>query len=484
MSATRPARYDRNLVVIGAGAAGLVSAYVAAAAGARVTLVERHRMGGECLYTGCVPSKALIRSAKLLSQMRRAADFGFRRVEVDFSFADVMARVRRVIGAVEPHDSPERYTRLGVECLAGEARLESPRSVNVGGTSLTTRAVIVATGAEAAVPPVPGLAETGYLTADSVWGLKSLPARLLVLGGGPVGVEFAQCFARFGAKVVLVEMQPAILSREDPEVSGTISECLRAEGVAVLAGHKPLWFHRDGNRKLLSCDTGDGTIDIPFDEVLVAAGRKARVSGFGLEALGVGLAADGTLATDDCLQTSVPGIYACGDVTGPYQYTHMAAHQAWYAAINALFGGIRRFRVDYSLVPRAIFTDPEVARVGLDEGEARSRGVPYEVTRYDLSDLDRAITDGHAEGFVKVLTAPGRDRILGVTIVGENAAEILAEFTGAMKHGVGLNGILATIHAYPTFSEAAKNAAGAWRRARPPRLLLKLAKRYLEWKLK
>ena len=482
----KPARFDRNLVVIGAGSAGLVSAYIAAAVKARVTLVEKHRMGGDCLNTGCVPSKALIRSAKLLAQLRRAPEFGLKPAAAEFDFADVMERVQRVVRTVAPHDSVERYTALGVECLQGEARITSPWTVEVktaGATrTLSTRAIVIAAGARPFVPPIPGLEEVGYLTSDTLWDLRALPRRLIVLGGGPIGSELAQCFARFGSRVTQVEMAPRILMREDPEISERVLQQFRREGVDVRVNHEAKRFLRDGAEKLLVCEHEGAEVRIAFDAVLVAVGRIANTSGYGLEELGIPVTRSRTVETNDFLQTLYPNIYACGDVAGPYQFTHTAAHQAWYAAVNALFGDFRKFKADYSVIPWATFTDPEVARVGLNETEARERGVAYEVTNWDIGELDRAIADGEAHGVVKVLTAPGSDRILGATIAGEHAGDLIVEYISAMKHGIGLNRILGTIHIYPTLAEANKYAAGEWKRNHAPRRLLGWLERFHAWR--
>jgi pyruvate/2-oxoglutarate dehydrogenase complex dihydrolipoamide dehydrogenase (E3) component/uncharacterized membrane protein YdjX (TVP38/TMEM64 family) len=481
----RPARFERNLVVIGAGSAGLVSAYIAATLRAKVTLVEKERMGGDCLNTGCVPSKALIRTARLLAQARRAQELGLKPATIGFDFAEVMERVQRVIETVAPHDSVERYTALGVECLRGEARITSPWTVEVrnaaGARTLTTRAVVIAAGARPLVPPIPGLAEAGCLTSDTVWGLRALPPRLAVLGGGPIGCELAQCFARFGSEVTQVEMLPRILVREDPEVSDMVAQRFAREGVRVLAGHKAARVLREGGDKVIVCEHGGREVRVACDEILCAVGRVANTAGYGLEELGIGTTPARTIATNEYLQTLYPNIYACGDVAGPYQFTHTASHQAWYAAVNALFGSVKRFRADYSVIPWATFTDPEVARVGLNETEARERGIPHEVTTYGLDDLDRAIADGEAHGMVKVLTVPGKDRILGATIVGEHAGDLIVEYIAAMKHGIGLNKILGTIHIYPTLAEANKYAAGAWKRAHAPRRLLDQVEKFHAW---
>jgi pyruvate/2-oxoglutarate dehydrogenase complex dihydrolipoamide dehydrogenase (E3) component/uncharacterized membrane protein YdjX (TVP38/TMEM64 family) len=482
----RPARFERNLVVIGAGSAGLVTAYIAAAVKAKVTLVEKHRMGGDCLNTGCVPSKALIKSARVLAQIRRARDYGFKDARVEFDFAEVMERVRRVVRAVEPHDSVERYRGLGVECLEGEARIVSPWEVEVklaaGGTRrLTTRSIVIAAGARPFVPPIPGIDRIGCLTSDTVWDLKTLPARLVVLGGGPIGCELAQAFARLGSKVTQVEMLPRLLVREDPEVSDMVTERFRSEGVDVRVSHKAKEFRVANGRKLLVAEHEGREVEIEFDELLCAVGRVANTSGYGLEELGIPVTRARTVETNEFLETIYPNIYACGDVAGPYQFTHTASHQAWYAAVNALFGRFRRFRVDYSVIPWATFTDPEVARVGLNETEAKERGIAYEVSVYGIDDLDRAIADEEAHGMVKVLTVPGKDRILGVTLVGEHAGDLIAEFVAAMRHGLGLNKILGTIHIYPTLAEANKYAAGVWKRAHAPQGLLRVLERLHGW---
>jgi len=478
----RPRSFDYNVVVIGAGSAGLVASYVAAAVKAKVALIEKHKMGGDCLNTGCVPSKALIRSAKMLHYARRAEDWGFRSATVDYDFGEVMQRVHRVIETVEPHDSVERYQSLGVDCIQGEARIESPWTVRVGDRLLTTRNVIVATGATPLVPPIPGLDQVDPLTSDNLWQLKERPERLVVLGGGPIGSEMAQAFARLGSQVTQIEMLPRILSREDPDVSALVLKRFEEEGVRVLTGHKAKSFGKDDDgQAYVLCETADGgEVRVDFDRVLVALGRRARTRGFGLEELGVEV--DRTVRHDDFMRTNFPNVYVCGDVAGPYQFTHTAAHQAWYAAVNALFSPLKTFRADYRVIPWTTFTDPEVAKVGLNELEAREQGVPYEVTTYGIDDLDRAIADGEAYGMVKVLTVPGKDRILGATIVGPHAGDLLAEYVLAMKHGVGLNKILGTVHPYPTLAEANKYAAGNWRKAHAPERLLRWLERFHGWR--
>jgi pyruvate/2-oxoglutarate dehydrogenase complex dihydrolipoamide dehydrogenase (E3) component/uncharacterized membrane protein YdjX (TVP38/TMEM64 family) len=481
----RPAKFDRNLVVIGAGSAGLVSAYIAAAVKAKVTLVEKHRMGGDCLNTGCVPSKALIKTARVLSQIKNSSKYGIRRATAEFDFADVMERVQRVVRTIEPHDSVDRYSSLGVECLAGEAKIISPWEVEITSNGakqiLSTRSIVIAAGARPLVPPIPGIDKVEVLTSDTLWNMRELPRRLVVLGGGPIGSELAQAFARFGAQVTQVEMLPRLLIREDPEVSAMVMKRFEQEGISVLVNHKAKQVVVEGGRKLLLCESEGRGVGIEFDALLCAVGRVPNTAGYGLEDLGIGVTKARTVDTNEYLQTLYPNIYACGDVAGPYQFTHTASHQAWYAAVNALFGGLRKFRADYSVIPWATFTDPEVARVGLNETEAKEKGVACEITTYGIDDLDRAIADEVAHGMVKVLTTPGSDRILGVTIVGEHAGDLIAEFIAAMKHGIGLNKILGTIHIYPTLAEANKYAAGVWKKAHAPQGALRMLEKFHAW---
>ena len=478
----RPRRFDANVVVIGAGSAGLVSAIIAAGAKAKVVLIEKHRMGGDCLNTGCVPSKALIRSARIADYLRRAEQFGLEKVDVKVHFARVMQRVREVVSAIEPHDSVERYTGLGVECVSGEAVITSPWTVQVGGREISTRAIVVATGARPFVPDIPGLEETAYLTSDTLWDLRELPERLLVLGGGPIGCELAQSFARLGSKVTLVDQAPRLLPREDEEVAALVGERFRHDGIQVMtdAVVKRIEQQTDGGVAIVA--TADGEQALPFDRILVAVGRKPNVEGFGLEALQMPLTSRGSIEVNAYLQTIYPSIYACGDVAGPYQFTHMASYQAWYAVLNALLGRLKPTAIHYRVVPWVTFTDPEIARVGLSEEEARAQDIAYEVTRYGIDDLDRAIADSEAHGFVKVLTQPGSDRILGATIVGYHAGELLAEFVLAMTHGLGLKKIAATTHVYPTLGEANRFTANAWRSARIPAHLLPWAERFFRWR--
>ncbi len=480
----RPAKFDRNLVVIGAGSAGLVSAYIAAQVKASVTLVEANDMGGDCLNTGCVPSKAIIKSAKVAAMMRHADRYGLEATEPKVPFRAVMARVLDTVKAIEPHDSVERYTDLGVDVVKGYATIIDPWTVeialNSGGTQrLTTRSIIIASGAEPVVPPIPGIADSGYLTSETMWDafaqMDAAPARVVILGGGPIGCELSQALARLGSDVTQVEMADAVLGREDADVSALARAVLEADGVRVLTGHKAVRI--EGGALIAEAERAE--VQVPFDALIVAVGRKARLTGFGLETIGVDTAK--TVTTDEFLATKFPNIFAAGDVAGPYQFTHTASHQAWYASVNALFGMFRKFKADYRVIPAVTFLDPEVARVGINEREAEEQGIAVEVTRYELDDLDRAIAESETRGFVKVLTAPGKDIVLGATIVGSHAGELLAEYVLAMKHGIGLNKILGTIHAYPTMAEANKFAAGNWKRANKPEGVLVWVARYHAW---
>jgi pyruvate/2-oxoglutarate dehydrogenase complex dihydrolipoamide dehydrogenase (E3) component/uncharacterized membrane protein YdjX (TVP38/TMEM64 family) len=478
----KPARFDYNLVAIGAGSAGLVTSYIAAAGKAKVALIERHRMGGDCLNTGCVPSKALIRTARLLADARRSAHFGVRGMTVDFDFAAAMERVQQVIRDIEPHDSVERYTGLGVECIAGDARLVDPWTVEVDGRRISARSIVIATGARPTVPALPGLEQLDYLTSDTVWSLREQPTRLVVLGGGPIGCELGQCFARLGSAVTLVQRPARLLPKEDPEAGEAVRAALEGDGVEVLTAHEALRVERDEQGQRLVVRGPGGERALPFDRLLLALGRTPNTAGLGLEELGIRTGPKGTIEHDARMRTAVPNILVCGDVAGPFQLTHAAAHQAWYAAVNGLIAPFWSFRADYRVLPWCTYTDPEVARVGLSEEDARRLGVAHEITRYGIDDLDRAIADGHAEGYVKVLTEPGSDRILGVTIVGAHAGDLIAEFVLAMRHGLGLRKILGTVHSYPTMAEANKYAAGAWARAHAPAGALRWLERFHRWR--
>ena len=476
----KPRRFDYNIVAIGAGSAGLVTAYIASTLKAKVALIEKGKMGGDCLNTGCVPSKAIIRAAKIAQLVRRAQDFGIESGGgAKVNFPQTMNYVKKVIQKIAPHDSVDRYTKLGVECILGDARIKSPYEIEVGGRVLTTKNIVVATGAKPFVPPIPGLQEANPLTSDNVWDLQELPARLLVLGGGAIGCELAQRFARLGSKVTLVERNECILSKEDRDAAELVQDVFRREGIEVITSHQVERIESG----VAICRNHGKEVRISFDKILVALGRRANVTGFGLEELGVTLTERGTIQTDDFLRTTnYPNIYVCGDVAGPFQFTHTASHQAWFAAVNALFSPFARFRADYRVIPWCTFTDPEVAHVGLSESEARGKRIPYKIAKYDIKELDRAITEGEAQGFVKVLTPLKGDRILGCTIVGPHAGDLLAEFVLAMKHGIGLNKILGTIHSYPTLAEANKYAAGVWKKENAPQTVLKLLEKFHNWR--
>ncbi|MGY8870961.1 MAG: dihydrolipoyl dehydrogenase family protein, partial [Pseudomonadales bacterium] len=483
----KPKKFDTNLIVIGAGSGGLVSAYIAAAVKAKVTLIEKHQMGGDCLNTGCVPSKAIIRSARQAYEMRQADQFGIQSVEPQVDFAAVMGRVKNVIEQIEPHDSVERYTNLGVDVIQGTASIVSPWEVSVTKENgeqqtLSAKSVIIATGARPRVPNIPGLDQVDYLTSDTLWELNELPKRFIVLGGGPIGCELSQAFSRLGSEVSIVQRASHLMPREDEDAQVLVEQQFSDEGIDLhLSSTAKEVVVREGQAYLLVEHAGE-IVELPFDKLLLALGREANTSGFGLETLGIETRENGTLDCNGFMQTRFPNVYVCGDVTGPFQFTHVAAHQAWFAAVNALFSGFKRFKVDYRVIPWVTFTDPEVARVGLSESEAKAQGLAYEVTRYGIDDLDRAIADGDDHGFVKVITVAGKDKILGVTIVGKHSAELLAEFVLAMKYGLGMNKLLGTIHTYPTFSEANKYAAGEWKRAHvSPKIMVWLA-RFHAWR--
>lgn len=477
----KPKKFDVNVVVIGAGSAGLVASLIVAGAKAKVILVEKHKMGGDCLNTGCVPSKSLIRSGRIMSYIKRSEEYGINNGTGDVDFSKVMERIQTVIKTIEPHDSIERFTSLGVECVSGEAFIESPYTVRVDDRVINTRSIIVSTGARPLVPRIQGLDEIDYLTSDSVWGLRELPKHLLVVGGGPVGCELAQAFNNLGSQVTQVDMASRIMAREDPEVSVAVTDQFTKDGINVLTDHRLVKFGHDDSQAFMEAEHQGQTVRVEFDKVLLAIGRKANVEGFGLEELKIPLTQNGTIEVNDAMQTSYPNIYACGDVVGPFQFTHMASFQAYFSSINAMLGGLWRLKAKYNAVPWAIFTHPEVARVGISEEEAKVRNVNYEVTRYDLDQLDRALADQEAHGFIKVLTAPGKDKILGVTIVGYHAGELINEFVFAMTHGMGLKKISAVTHIYPTLLEANKFAANAWRNARLPKKYFPWAERFFRW---
>ncbi len=479
---TKPKKFDFNTVVIGAGSAGLVAAYIAAAVKAKVALIEKGKMGGDCLNTGCVPSKAIIRTGKFLSHIRRSGEFGVHTANAEFDFRDIMKRVHDIIGVIEHHDSVERYTSLGVDCFSGAAEIESPYCVEVNGQKLTARSIIIATGAEPAVPALPGIENTGYYTSDTIWEIEELPERLLILGGGPIGCELSQAFARLGSRVTQIQKQSRIMPREDPEYSQMVLDRFIEEGVDVRLEHQASEFQVENDRKFLICDHRGEKVRIEFDVLLIAVGRRARLEGYGLEKLGIEISEQGTIEVNQFLETNYPNIYAIGDVAGPYQFTHFGSHQASTAATNALLRPFFRRRVDYSVIPWATFTDPEIARVGLNEQEAKAKGIDYEVTRYDFKDLSRAIADSEAHGEIKVLTPPGKDKILGVTVAGEHAGDLITEFILAMQNKLGLGKILGTIHIYPTLAESARFVAGNWRRQQVSARVTKILTGFNRWR--
>ncbi|UJF18597.1 dihydrolipoyl dehydrogenase [Vibrio sp. SS-MA-C1-2] len=482
----KPTQFDQNMVVIGAGSGGLVSAYIAAAVKAKVTLIEKHKMGGDCLNTGCVPSKALIRIAHSAAEVKKMKKFGIESTISNVDFQQVMGQIKQVIKTVEPHDSIERYTELGVNCVTGEAKILNPWQVSVNGETLTSKNIVIATGARPFIPPFTGLDQVNYVTSDTIWDLELFPKKLLVLGGGPIGSEISQSFSRLGAKVTLVDRGDQLLNREDQDAAEIVRQHLVEDGVNVLLNHEVIKFEQqDGIQKVyLKTNRSEQYADIEFDYVMIALGRAANTKGFGLEELGIETNNNGTISTNEYLQTKYPNIYAVGDVAGPFQLTHAASHQAWYAAVNSLFGSLKKFKTDYSVLPAVTYTSPELARVGINEKEAKEQEIPYEVTLYQLDDLDRAIAEDATAGFVKVLTVPNSDKILGATIVGHLAGELLAEYTLAMRHNLGLNKILGTIHPYPTMSEANKYAAGVWKRSHAPEKVLLWVQRFHQWQLR
>ena len=481
---SKPKSFDQNVIVIGAGSGGLVAALIVATVKGEVTLIERHKMGGDCLNTGCVPSKSLIRSAKLAADITRSRSLGFKPMIADFEFADVMERVQQIIKKIEPHDSVERFESLGVNCEIGEAKILSPYSVEINGKVITAKNIIVATGAQPLVPGIKNIESVEYLTSDNIWEIREQPKRLVVLGGGPIGTELSQAFHRLGSEVTQIEAFDRIMSREDPEFSHMVMDSMKAEGVEILTGHTATEVVIENGEKFLrieSTENGESQL-IPFDQLLVAIGRKANVTGFGLEDLGISLTDRGTIEVDEYLRTNYPNIYAIGDVAGPYQFTHTASHMAWYAAVNSLFGTFKKFKVDYSVVPWATFCSPEVARVGLNESEANAQGIAYEVVTYDVGELDRALADEEGHGLVKVLTVPGKDKILGVTIAADHAGDLISEYVLAMKHGLGLRKIMGTIHIYPTLAEMNKFAASEWAKQHKPEGLLGFAEKFHAWR--
>ncbi len=480
----KPSHFDYNIIAIGGGAAGLVTSYIASTVKAKVALIEKHKMGGDCLNYGCVPSKAIISSAKKVHLSKKGKDFGLKKVEIEFDFLDIMNRVSNIIKTIEPNDSIERYSKLGVDCITGTANILSPYEIEVNGKILTTKNIVIATGASPLIPNIPGINQVPYLTSETLWKLQNLPKNFLIIGAGAIGCEMAQAFSRLGSKVTLVEFSDKILPRDDNDVSNFMNKILTEEGITILTSHKLIEFIKNNNTFIAKIESNATIKEIEFDNVLLSMGRKPRIEGFGLEELGVKISNRKSIEVNEFMETNYPNIFACGDVAGPFQLTHTASHEAWYASVNALFGIFKKFKTDYSVVPYTTFTDPEVSHVGLSEEEATQKNIPVEITKYDLHDLDRAITESENKGFIKVLTEPGKDRILGATIVGYNAGELLSEFVLAMKYKIGLNKILGTIHAYPTMGEGNKYVAGNWKKARKPEKLLKIVEEFHRWRRK
>jgi dihydrolipoamide dehydrogenase len=480
----KPSHFDYNIIAIGGGAAGLVTSYIASTVKAKVALIEKHKMGGDCLNYGCVPSKAIISSAKKVHLSKKGKDFGLKKVEIEFDFLDIMNRVSNIIKTIEPNDSIERYSKLGVDCITGRAKILSPYEIEVNGKILTTKNIVIATGASPLIPNIPGINQVPYLTSETLWKLQNLPKNFLIIGAGAIGCEMAQAFSRLGSKVTLVEFSDKILPRDDNDVSNFMNKILTEEGITILTSHKLIEFIKNNNTFIAKIESNAAIKEIEFDNVLLSLGRKPRIEGFGLEELGVKISNRKSIEVNEFMETNYPNIFACGDVAGPFQLTHTASHEAWYASVNALFGIFKKFKTDYSVVPYTTFTDPEVSHVGLSEEQATQKNIPVEITKYDLNDLDRAITESENKGFIKVLTEPGKDRILGATIVGYNAGELLSEFVLAMKYKIGLNKILGTIHAYPTMGEGNKYVAGNWKKARKPEKLLKIVEEFHRWRRK
>ncbi len=443
-----------DLAIVGGGTGGLVSAQIAAALGARVALVERARTGGDCLWTGCVPSKTLLASAQAAHTMRTAGRLGLTPVEPTIDFDAIMRRIREVIARIEPADSAERLRKAGVEVIAADAHFTGPHTLRCGDREVSFRAAIIATGSEPTLPPIDGLEEADPLTTDTIWQLEVQPRRLLILGGGPIGCELAQAFARLGSEVTIVETASRLLLKEEPEAGDLIAEQLRHEGVTILLDARPRSIAREGGGLRLELGT-DGS-PVGFDRVLVATGRRPRTDGFALSSAGVKVDERGAVRVDSRLQTTASSVFAVGDVTGLYQFTHVAAHHARVATPNALFH--TRGTVS-DVVPWVTFTDPEVARVGLSEAQARERwGASIQIAVSDYAELDRAITTGQAHGFAKLI-GDGRGRLVGATVCAPAAGEAIAELAAWItKHG-RIREISRTIHAYPTLAEGPARAA-------------------------
>ena len=467
-----------NLVVLGGGTAGLVTAAGAAGLGARVALVERHLLGGDCLNYGCVPSKTLIRSARAAADVRDAGELG---VEVGVarpSFVAAMERVRRIRAELAPNDSAARLTNLGVDVFLGEARFTGPETVVVDGKPLRFKKAVIATGSHAKAPPIPGLADAGYLTNETVFSLTELPGRLAVIGGGPVGCELAQAFARLGSEVTLLQSHSQILDREDEDAAARVAAALVRDGVQIVTGCTVVRVGGAHAGKTLALEVGSEARELLVDEILVGVGRMPSVDGLGLEAAGVAFDPSG-VKVDDRLRTTNRRIFAAGDVCSRFKFTHVADALARIVIQNALFLG--RKKASALAIPWCTYTDPELAHCGLSEKEARARGLATRTFVQELRDVDRARIDGESDGFVKVVIRDGTDEILGATIVARHASEMISELTLAIVGRLGLEAIERTIHPYPTQAEAIRKVADAYERSRLTPFLARLARRWLAW---
>lgn len=476
-----PTSFEYNTIVLGGGSAGLVAGYTTSTLQGKVALVERHQMGGDCLNTGCVPSKSILRSAKFVADIKNFASYGLSNANYELEFNNVMARVHDKISIIEPKDSVARYTELGVHCEQGDAVVLSPWEVNVNDKILTAKNIIIATGATPALPNITDLDQVPYFTTDTIWSLTELPKKLLIIGAGPIGCELGQAFARLGSKVTIAYNQPTILPNEDEAAAKLVEASLLKDNVLLLTNFNSDKFINDFDNYSLVGSQDAVFTTISFTHLLIATGRKANIGG--LEILNLDLDEKGRIATNDTLQTKYPNIYACGDVTSSMQYTHTASHQAWYAAFNALFHPLKKFKCTLDNIPRAVFTDPEITSLGITEKQAIEQGIAHQVTTFPMDDIDRAITDNATIGFIKVITPANSDKILGVCIVGEHASELIAEFVLAKTNGLGLNKILKTVHIYPTRSEINRMVAGKWRRSKLTKRTLDLLKKFQSWRL-
>ena len=468
-------KYD--LIVIGGGSGGLVCAAGGAGLGAKVALIEKKKLGGDCLNTGCVPSKALLRSAHIIHDFKKAKTYGIKESHIQFDFSDIMARVKAIQKAIEPHDSPERFHSLGVDVKFGAYTFKNPHELTNGEETLYGKRIVIATGSSPFVPPIPGCEEKKCLTSDSLWHLTTLPKRLVVIGGGPIGSEVAQAFARFGSQVTLIDMAHGILPREDLDLKNFVQKAFLEEGIQFRFNAQLKKVHHSSSSHTVTFEYQGKEETLECDGIFVSVGRKPNVGGLELDKVGIATHKGGIVINLYC-QTTLPHVYACGDVAGPYQFTHFADYQARLILRNALFPG--KTKADYRVVPWCTYTDPELARVGLSQTEAQQKNIPHDVFTYDLSDLDRAVCDSQGQGMVKVLTQKGKDQILGAAIVGFHAGDLLQEFVFAMKHNLGLKSISQTIHPYPTMSEATRRVSDLWMKSKLTPTLSKLFKWYFK----